>query len=36
LPFWVGLGHIHPNRVYTCNLSFLMTLCFSLFSIENG
>jgi hypothetical protein len=32
----VGLGHIHPNRVYPYNLSFLMTLCFRLFSIKNG
>jgi hypothetical protein len=32
---WVGLGPIHPNRIYPCSLSFL-TLCFRLFSIKNG
>jgi hypothetical protein len=32
----VGLGHIHPNRIYSYNLSFLITLCFCLFSIKNG
>jgi hypothetical protein len=32
----VDLGHIHPNTVYPCNLSFLMMLCFHLFNIKNG
>jgi hypothetical protein len=31
----VDLGHIHPTRIYPCNLPFL-TLCFHLFIIENG
>jgi hypothetical protein len=32
---WVGLGPIHPHRVYPYHISFL-ELCFYLFSIKNG
>jgi hypothetical protein len=31
-----GFRTYHPKRVYPYNLSFLTTLCFRLFSIENG